>query len=384
MIVIKNLLSGPVSNKFKRTISNSPKTWKLIAILLISLAINYCIFIVALNLFWFEVEAAASLSYFSSIFAIEKLHKILITGKSRFKLTYIIKILLLYIVGASFLTIVLNYINLNLDFSLFLSWFISTTIFTSIAYIVIYKFNYKKSKDKEELKWNGISKLQILQNIASMLIAYVNPAVTHNLEKYHAIKKAIYLSAIEDIEGDYIEFGVYEGSSLCHAIRCFDNLKDHMPRRSDTKINFYGFDSFDGFGSLDKEDEHPAYNDEQFKTSYESVLRRLGQTTDGKNYNLIEGFFEETLNCNPEKYGIKKARVIFIDTDTYTSSFAALQFSKSIIIPGTIIILDDFFSYRGSSTKGVAGAFNKFLKENRYNTREIYSYGMGGKVFIFE
>lgn len=65
--------------------------------------------------------------------------------------------------------------------------------------------------------------------IVSSFISYVNPVVVHNLEKYYVIKKAFYLSSIEDIEGHYIEFGVFEGSSFSHAMRCYLSKKEYMP-----------------------------------------------------------------------------------------------------------------------------------------------------------
>ena len=55
----------------------------------------------------------------------------------------------------------------------------------------------------------------------------------------------------------------------------------------------------------------------------------------------------------------------------------------SVKIAGeTNVILDDYFSYKGSKTKGVCGAFQKFIKENNIITRTIFSYGMGGVVKI--
>ena len=65
-----------------------------------------------------------------------------------------------------------------------------------------------------------LSKLDILQTIPSVIISKINPAIFHNIGKYLAIKKAFYLSSIEEIEGDYFEFGVFTGSSFCHAVRC--------------------------------------------------------------------------------------------------------------------------------------------------------------------
>ena len=84
----------------------------------------------------------------------------------------------------------------------------------------------------------------------------------------------------------------------------------------------------------------------------------------------------------PKAYEIRAARIIFIDTDTMSSASQALNFCKSIISKGTILILDDYYSYKGSVDKGVAGALRNFREKTGYSFREMYSYGMGGKVFI--
>ena len=54
-----------------------------------------------------------------------------------------------------------------------------------------------------------LSKLEFLQSWSSLIIAGINPAIIHNLEKYYVLKKVHYLSAIEDVAGDYLEFGVF-------------------------------------------------------------------------------------------------------------------------------------------------------------------------------
>ena len=48
---------------------------------------------------------------------------------------------------------------------------------------------------------------------------------TDKSEIYLAIKKSVYLNSLENQNGDYIEFGVYKGSSFCHAIKCFKSCK---------------------------------------------------------------------------------------------------------------------------------------------------------------
>ena len=95
---------------------------------------------------------------------------------------------------------------------------------------------------------------------------------------------------------------------------------------------------------------------------------------------MIDGFFESTLIAKPKS---QYARIIFIDSDTYSSSILALNYIKPTIQVGTIIILDDYFSYKGMETRGVYGAFKNFSKKNDLITRSIFTYGMGGVVKIF-
>ena len=96
-----------------------------------------------------------------------------------------------------------------------------------------------------------------------------------------------YLSAIEDVEGDYLEFGVFTGSSFCHSIRCYKKLVRLNPKMLNTK--FYGFDSFAGFGTLTEDDKHPFYTDENFETSLLTVNRRVQRVADDIKFRLISG-----------------------------------------------------------------------------------------------
>ena len=224
-----------------------------------------------------------------------------------------------------------------------------------------------------------LAKFEFLQNFASIFISSLNPAVIHNLEKYYALKKVHYLSSIEDIEGDYLEFGVFTGSSFCHSLRCYRKVFSEYKKN---KMNFYGFDSFEGFGNIDKDEDHPFYTDQNFLTDYEKVNNRVKKAAKGLDFSLVKGFFSESLLGGPEKYGIKKAKIVFIDSDTYSSSLDALNFIKGICQPGTYIILDDYFSYKGSPNKGVYRAFSEFMTNIEFNKRHVFTYGMGGSIFV--
>jgi O-methyltransferase len=225
-----------------------------------------------------------------------------------------------------------------------------------------------------------LSKLEFLQDWASMVIATINPALMHNLRKYHALKKVHYLAAIEGIEGDYLEFGVFRGSSFCHSIRCHRAMERWNPRPS--AVTFWGFDSFAGFGVLQTDDQHPFYVDTTFDASLVNVERRVRRAAGQVPFRLIPGFFDQTLRDGPGAYGIRQSRIIFIDSDTYSSASAALGFCASTIQEGTFIVLDDYFSYRGGDRRGVARAFAEFVERGRLTVRHVFTYGMGGVVYV--
>lgn len=225
-----------------------------------------------------------------------------------------------------------------------------------------------------------VSKLEFLQDWASALISFVNPAIVHNLEKYHVLKKVHYLSTIEDVEGDYLEFGVFTGSSFCHSLRCCKNLAKLNPRTLNTK--FYGFDSFAGFGNLAEVDKHPFYTDENFVTTLSTVNRRANKAAGQIKFLLIPGFFCDSLKEGASQLGIEKSRIIFIDSDTYSSASEALTFCIPTLQEGCFIILDDYYSYRGSEHKGVKRAFSEFIAKSNIKVRHVFNYGLGGVVYV--
>lgn len=229
-------------------------------------------------------------------------------------------------------------------------------------------------------KFGNLSKLDFLQDWASILIAGINPAVVHNLEKYHILKKVHYLSAIEDVGGDYLEFGVFTGASFCHSIRCCRKLARLNP--GVVKTRFFGFDSFAGFGPLSESEKHSFYTDENFATSLSRVDRRVRRTAKNISYRLVPGFFNESLKGGADSYGIERSRIIFIDSDTYSSASEALTFCLPTVQRGTFVVLDDFYSYRGSEERGVARAFTEFVEQGRLKVRHVFGYGMGGAVYV--
>jgi O-methyltransferase len=84
-------------------------------------------------------------------------------------------------------------------------------------------------------------------------------------------------------------------------------------------------------------------------------------------------------------FRINKLAVALIDCDLGTSGTIALEFLRPGLQNGTVIILDDYFAYRGSRKLGVAGAFEKFQRDHpELVFRRLFDYGHGGQGFVLE
>lgn len=208
----------------------------------------------------------------------------------------------------------------------------------------------------------------------------------HNIGKVEIIKKAFHQVTTEQVEGGYFEFGVFEGSSLYAAVHAHKEISSKKSEKFYTKKfarHFYGFDSFDqGFKYLDENDKHPFFKEGDFTSSYGKCKKRF------KNHphvKLIPGYFEESVGGKSaaEMFPEGKCAILFIDCDLTNPAYVVLDFMKSSLQKGTIIILDDYYAYNADPEKGTAGALARFLRENpSILVREFFEYGYNGKSFV--
>ncbi len=220
-----------------------------------------------------------------------------------------------------------------------------------------------------------------LQTQVVRAIASLHPAIGHNIEKNGAIKKAFYLTNLESVPGDYVEFGMYEGTSFIGAFEC--NLRTKLPVGPERA--FWGFDSFEGFKYTQDADAHPFFKEGDFKSSYDKTRRRIERHFRGRaKWTVTPGYVEDTIGGkSAPQFGIANVAVAFIDVDLGEPTRVALDFLAPGLQEGSIIIFDDYFAYRGSLTLGVAGAFAEFQKKHpNLVFRRLLDYGYGGQGFI--
>ena len=122
-----------------------------------------------------------------------------------------------------------------------------------------------------------------IQNFFSSLVVLIHPFLENTLSKYTAIKKAMFMNYHDNTFGDYLEFGVFTGSSFNFAMKIDKKMIRIFKRKIDTQ--FVGFDSFDGFGEIKSNDEHPSFKSATFKVDKKKVIKNIEKNAKGQKFN---------------------------------------------------------------------------------------------------
>src|SRR5690606_38628265 len=130
-------------------------------------------------------------------------------------------------------------------------------------------------------------------------------------------------TALENLNGDYLEFGVFTGSSFVFSAR----IHKKLAYLGKVKTKFFGFDSFSGFGDVKEHDRHPFYIDSIFTLNARRVIGNIKRKTKGLQTEIVQGLFSDTLKDKKAiDLGIEKIRILFIDCDLKEPAAQALAF----------------------------------------------------------
>lgn len=179
--------------------------------------------------------------------------------------------------------------------------------------------------------------------------------------------------------GDYYEFGLFGGYTFWVAQQACQELKI-----MDT--NFYGFDSFRGLPPLkDIDKTGNLFFEGQFACSKEDVVRNLNKKgIDWSRTELIEGFFNESLTEDLKaRFPFKQVAVAFVDCDLYSSTNEVLQWLRSFLKDGSILLFDDWRAFGDNPHLGQQRALGEFLGKNPGITGEpLWKFEDHGQAFM--
>ena len=246
---------------------------------------------------------------------------------------------------------------------------------------------------------------QLLLPLRKAANRFVNPAPEAVAPTYIAspdsiIYKAAAFTAINKVEGDYLEFGVYQGGSYIFAYHTlkhsFDDVinrwgftmseKDRLLTSSlFRKMRFFAFDSFEGLPEITDADTHGFFSKGQFSASldtFNSSLKAAGVPLERSV--VVNGWYDQTLTPTVyDRHQLTKAAIVHIDCDLYESTRVVLEFITPLLVDGTIIIFDDWFHFNGHPQRGEQKAFHEWTaKLTNWSFSDYQQEGGWRKSFI--
>ena len=198
------------------------------------------------------------------------------------------------------------------------------------------------------------------------MISQVQEFTMTSDERLVALSRAIDYLIKNDIEGDFVECGVWRGGSMMLAAKKLISLN-----RTQKKI--FLFDTFDGMpppeevdssainnisaSTLLETNEKSVGNNVWCYSALEEVKKNIKSTGyPDENIFYFKGKVEDTL---PEK-SIKKICLLRLDTDWYESTKHELENLYDLVSEGGIIIIDDYGHWTGAKK-----AVDEFIEKRK-------------------
>lgn len=212
----------------------------------------------------------------------------------------------------------------------------------------------------------------------------------HAINNHQSVlDNAIGITMINQVPGDYLEFGVFRGDRLTQAyetamflgkqVRSANASKDPYLSKISAKnletMRFIGFDSFEGLpkaSAIDvAEGQEEWIGEGSFAAGMELVKSLLPKKglADGR-IKLVPGWFNESLTPETKRsLELKSAAIVYIDSDYYESAVPALEFVTDLLVDGSILIFDDWFLFKGRSDRGEQRAFAEWKERHNINAK---------------
>ncbi|CEO20424.1 TylF/MycF/NovP-related O-methyltransferase [Paraclostridium sordellii] len=177
------------------------------------------------------------------------------------------------------------------------------------------------------------------------------------LAQYELYKKIV------NIPGEVLEFGVYKGASIIR----FATYRELLENTYSRKI--IGFDIFGEFPKTDNDDDNKfiqRFEEQGGNGISKEALEDFIKYKKINNIELIKGNVFDTLDEFLEKNKQIKISLLHLDLDVYKPTKFILEKLYERMIPGGIIVFDDY-----GTVKGATDAIDEFLKEKNKKIEKL-------------
>jgi len=172
----------------------------------------------------------------------------------------------------------------------------------------------------------------------------------------------LYKSIVE-LPGHIVECGVYKGASLIR----FATFREILENAHSRKI--IGFDAFGAFPrSGDREDIK--FIEKFERDGGEGIpLKELEAALEHKcfrNVELVPGDVHDTVPRYLQAHPEMRIAMLHLDLDVYPPSAFVLEQLHGLVVPGGIIVLDDY-----GTVSGATKAVDELLKRTGYTVKKL-------------
>lgn len=193
----------------------------------------------------------------------------------------------------------------------------------------------------------------------------VKPYTMTTPERIGSLVNAVNYLIQNNIEGDFVECGVWRGGSTMAAIDTLINAKD-------TSREIYLYDTFEGMSEPTEADKvfTGTTADELMNTTEKedptsvwcySALEEVQQNVGTLKYpaskvHYVKGKVEDSIpGTMPGKIALLR-----LDTDWYESTAHELKYLYPLLVPGGVIIIDDYGHWEGARK-----AVDEYIEEQK-------------------
>jgi O-methyltransferase len=193
------------------------------------------------------------------------------------------------------------------------------------------------------------------------------------------LENCLKIAASQNFDGDYYEFGLWQGYTFWFAQKVSNEL-------GNTRMRYWGFDSFEGLPEAEGiQEPRRGFSKGDYAASLQEVTENLTRSgVDWSKTKLIEGFYAHSLRPELKQFlGLKPIAAALIDCDIYVSTVPVLNFISDLLREGSVLLFDDWNCFGASNNHGQRKAFSEFLQANPQWEAEKYAiFGWHGQAFI--
>jgi len=197
------------------------------------------------------------------------------------------------------------------------------------------------------------------------------------------------------IHGDYLEFGVYQGTSFIESYKQKKKFDEWLQgqlaspeewrrtvaqRYSSHKTHFHGLDTFEGMP--ENAEGNASFAQGTYVARLAAVREQcLRSGMPSSSFTLYPGLFNETVSSLAQSVSTKVA-IVNIDCDIYGSAVDALAAIGNRLQVGCVLLFDDYNAYSADNRKGERLAFREFCDSVPFKFEPWFAYQYSGQSFL--